>query len=159
MMNRAGFQMSGNGGGRFYGVMGMGRPLVLSGLRQPTAFCARNEERITVKPQSEIRNCERVRVRYYKVESGTIQRPNAGDGNTPCRISDSRGVRIYCLYGNVRQSGDKPMLEAVNSRDVLVAQLKAFLPDTFPRLIETSGQVRRAMPSSKTCALFARKAK
>ena len=157
MMNRAGFQMSGNAGGRFYGVMAMGRPLVWSGLRQPTAFYALNVERVTSNPQSEIKNCEHLRVYYYKVEAGTIQRANAGDGNTPCAISDSRDVRIYCLYGNVLQLGDKPMLDLANSDDVLVSQLKAFRPGTFPHVLETVGQTKAAVSSSQTCALFVRK--
>ena len=156
MMNRAGFQMSGNAGGRFYGVMAMGRPLVWSGLRQPTAFYALNVERVTSNPQSEIKNCEHVRVFYYKVEAGTIQRANAGDGNTPCRIADSRDVRIYCLYGNVLQLGDKPMLDVVNSDDVVVSQLKAFRPGTFPHITETVGQAKATVPSSQACALYVR---
>jgi hypothetical protein len=159
MMNRAGFQMSGNAGGRFYGVMAMGRPLVWSGLRQPTAFYALNVERVTSNPQSEIRNCEHLRVYYYKVEAGTIQRADAGDGNTPSRISNSRDVRIYCLYGNVLQLGDKPMLDVENSEDVVVAQLKAFRPGTFPHVTETIAQSKATVPSSRTCALMVRDAK
>lgn len=159
MLPRAAIHLSGNGGGRFYGLMAMGRPLVLSGLRQPAAFYALNVERITVNPQSEIRNCERVRVYYYKVEAGTIQRPNAGDGNTPCRIADSRDVRIYCLYGNVRQLGDKPMLEVANSNDLMVSQLKAFQPGGFPHITETSGPAKATVPSATACALFLREAK
>ena len=159
MMNRAGFQMSGNAGGRFYGVMAMGRPLVWSGLRQPTAFYALNVERVTSNPQSEIKNCEHVRVYYYKVEAGTIQRANAGDGNTPCRIFDSRDVRIYCLYGNVLQLGDKPMLDVANSDNVVVSQLKAFQPGSFPHITETFGHGKSTIPSSKTCTLFVRDTK
>ena len=159
MLTRAAIHFSGNGGGRFYGVMAMGQPLVLSGIRQPTAFYALNVERITVNPQSEIRDCAHIRAYYFKVEAGTIQRPNAGDGNTPCRISDSQDVRIYCLYGNVRQLGDRPMLDVVNSRDVLVAQLKAFQPGSFPHLTETIGGARSEMPSTRTCALFMRDAR
>jgi hypothetical protein len=156
MLTRAGFRISGNGGGRFYGVMAMGRPLILSGLRQPTAFYALNVERVTVNPQSEIEDCERLRVYYFKVEAGTIQRPNAGDGNTPGRISNSRDVRVYCMYGNVRQLGDRPMLDVVNSNGIVVSQLKAFSPGDFPHLIETRGQENSAVPSAKTCALFVR---
>lgn len=156
ILPRTGFHLSGNGGGRFYGMMAMGRPLVFSGLRQPTAFYALNVERITVNPQSQITNSEHVRVYYFKVEAGTIQRPNAGDGNTPCRISDSRDVRIYCFYGNVRQLGDRPMLEVVNARDVLVAQLKAFQPGSFPHIAETWGPVKAILPSAQACALFLR---
>jgi hypothetical protein len=156
MLTRAAFRISGNGGGRFYGVMAMGRPLILSGIRQPTALYALNVERVTVNPQSEIKDCERIRVYYFKVEAGTIQRPNAGDGNTPGRISDSRDVRVYCMYGNVRQLGDRPMLEVANSDRIMVSQLKAFSPGDFPHLVETRGQEIFVVPSSKTCALFVR---
>jgi hypothetical protein len=139
--------------------MAMGRPLVWSGLRQPTAFYALNVERVTSNPQSEFRNCEHVRVYYFKVEAGTIQRANAGDGNTPCRIADSRDVRLYCFYGNALQLGDKPMLEVANSDDVVVSQLKAFRPGTFPHVTETVGQTKATVPSSKACALLVRDSK
>ncbi len=156
MLTRAAFQISGNGGGRFYGVMAMGRPLIFSGIRQPTALYALNVERVTANPQSEIKDCEHLRVYYFKVEAGTIQRPNAGDGNTPGRISDSRDIRVYCMYGNVRQLGDRPMLEVVNSKPIVVSQLKAFSPGDFPHLIETCGQQSFTLPSAATCALFVR---
>jgi hypothetical protein len=156
MLARGRFHLSGNGGGRFYGVMAMGRPLVLDGLRQPTAFYALNVERVTVNPQSEIKNCEGVRVYYFKVEAGTIQRPNAGDGNTPCRVSDSRDIGIYCMYGNVRQLGDRPMLEVVDSDQVAVSQLRAFRAAEFPHLVEMRGQERKEVPSSRICSLFLR---
>jgi hypothetical protein len=156
MLTRAAFHISGKGGGRFYGVMAMGRPLILSGIRQPTAFYALNVERVTVNPQSEIKDCSHIRAYYFKVEAGTIQRPNAGDGNTPGRISDSQDIRVYCMYGNVRQLGNRPMLEVVNSRDVLVAQLKAFSPGGFPHLVETSGEAQSKIPSSTICSLFVR---
>jgi hypothetical protein len=151
---RAGLHLSGHGGGRFTGVMTMGRPLILDGVRQPTAFYALNVERVTDNPQSEIRNCENVRVYYYKVEAGTIQRPNAGDGNTPCRIASSRDVRVYCLYGNVRQLGEKPMLDVIDSERVQVSQLKAFAPAEFPHVSESCGGARSVVPSAQACALF-----
>jgi hypothetical protein len=156
MLSRAAFDISGNGGGRFYGVMSMGRPLVLNGIRQPTAWYALNVERVTENPQSEIKDCRHVRVYYFKVEAGTIQRPGAGDGNTPGRISDSQDVRVYCMYGNVRQLDDRPMLEVVNSNPVVVSQVKAFFPGDFPHLVERRGEERFVVPSSKPCALFVR---
>lgn len=156
MLTRAPLEISGNGGGRFYGVMAMRRPFILDGLRQPTRFYALNVERVTTNPQSEFRDCEDVRVYYFKVESGSIQRPNAGDENTPCRIAGSRNIRIYCMYGNVLKLVDRPMLDVVDSKDVAVSQLKAFRPGSFPHLIETFGEERHEIPSSKTCALFVR---
>lgn len=156
MLARAPLQISGAGGGRFYGVMAMGRPFVLEGIRQPTRFYSLNVERVTTNPQSTIRECGNIRVYYFKVESGTIQRENAGDANTPCRIVDSRDIRVYCMYGNVTRLVDRPMLEVVNSTDILVAQLKAFRPGNFPHVTETSDGDRNVIPSSKTCALFMR---
>jgi hypothetical protein len=158
MLSRAAFQIAGNGGGRFYGVMAMGRPLMLRGVRQPTALYALNVERVTENPQSEIQDCHHIRAYYFKVEAGTIQRPNAGDANTPCRISNSRDVRVYCMYGNVRGLNDRPMLDIVDSQEILVSQLKAFSPGPFPHLRETYGGQTVEMPSSTTCALFVREA-
>ena len=148
--------ISGHGGGRFYGVMAMGRPFILEGIRRPTSFYALNVERVTTDPQSQIRNCSHVRVYFFKVEAGTLNRPNAGDANTPCRISDSQDIRVYCMYGVVRNLGNRPMIEIVNSDDVTVAQLKTFSPSGFPHLIEMNGLEENEIPSSKTCALFVR---
>jgi hypothetical protein len=159
MLASGSLAVSGHGGGRFYGVMAMGRPLVLREIRQPTSFYALNVERVLSNPQSEIKDCSHIRVYYFKVEAGTIDRPNAGDGNTPCRISDSRDVRVYCMYGNVRQLGDRPMLDVVNSDGVVVSQLKAFQPGSFPHLTETCGETRSEIPSAKICALFVRDSK
>jgi hypothetical protein len=156
MLASGSLAVSGHAGGRLYGVMAMGRPLVLRGIRQPTSFYALNVERVVTNPQSEIRDCSGVRVYYFKVESGTIQRPNAGDANTPCRISDSRDVRVYCMYGNVLKLVGRPMLEIVNSQDLVVAQLKAFRSGDFPHVTETCGEATIEVPSTKMCALFVR---
>jgi len=147
---------SGHGGGRIYGMMAQGGPLVLQGIQQPLAFYALNVERKGTNPQSEITNCSQVRIYYFKVEAGTISRPDATDGNTPCRISDSQDVRVYCMYGVVRKLGERPMLEVVNSRDVAVSQLKTLNPGSYPHLIETFGSDKIVIPSSKIVALFAR---
>ncbi|MBN2316869.1 MAG: hypothetical protein JXM79_23270, partial [Sedimentisphaerales bacterium] len=148
--------ISGHGGGRFYGVMAMGRPFVLREIKQPTSFYAINIERVLTNPQSIIENCSHLRVYYFKVEAGTIDRPNAGDGNTPCRISDSQDIRIYCMYGNVKKLGDRSMLDVVNSNEIVVSQLKAFRPGSFPHLTETRGETQSEIPSEKICALFVR---
>lgn len=156
MLTSGSLAVSGHAGGRLYGVMAMGRPLVLKGIRQPTSFYALNVERVVTNPQSQIQDCSHIRVYCFKVESGTIQRPNAGDANTPCRISDSRDIRVYCMYGNVRKLVNRPMLEIVNSQDLVIAQLKAFRPGNFPHLTETCGQLASEIPSTKVCALFVR---
>jgi hypothetical protein len=148
--------ISANGGGRFYGVMAMGRPWVLKGIRHPTSFYALNVERVLSNPQSEIKDCSHLRIYYFKVEAGTISRANAGDGNTPCRIANSQDIRVYCMYGNVKQLGSRPMLDVVDSDQVVVSQLKAFQPGSFPHLTETRGDRNSDIPSSKTCALFVR---
>lgn len=147
---------SGNAGGRIYGMMARGGPLLVKGLQQPLAFYALNVERKGTNPQSEIAKCAHVRVYYFKVEAGTISRPDAGDGNTPCRISDSTDIRVYCMYGVVRKLGERPMLEVVNSRDVAVSQLKTLNPGSYPHLIETFGPDRVTLPSDRIVALFAR---
>jgi hypothetical protein len=148
--------LSGHGGGRIYGMMAQGGPLVVEGIKQPLAFYALNVERKGTNPQSEITSSAHVRIYYFKVEAGTISRENAGDGNTPCRISDSQDVRVYCMVGVVRKLGERPMLEVVNSRDVAVSQLKTLSPGPYPHIIETSGTDTIAIPSSKTVALFSR---
>lgn len=148
--------ISGHGGGRFYGVTAMGRPFRLHGIRQPTSFYALNVERVTTNPQSQIEDCAHVRVYFIKVEAGTLNRPNAGDANTPCRISNSEDIRVYCMYGVVRNLDDRPMLEVVNSDQVVVCQLKTFSPGKFPHLVETHGHDKYEIPCTKTCALFVR---
>ena len=146
--------------GRIYGMMAQGGPLVLKGIQQPLSFYALNVERKGTNPQSEITDCSHVRIYYFKVEAGTISRENAGDGNTPCRISNSRDVRIYCMYGVVRKLGERPMLEVVNStRRGRVAAEDACSRASFPHLTETFGPDKNAIPSSKIVALFVRNAK
>ena len=123
------------------------------------SFYALNVERVLTNPQSEIQDSSHIRVYYFKVEAGTINAANAGDANTPCRISDSQDVRVYCMYGNVRKLVGRPMLDMVNSDDVVIAQLKAFRPAEFPHVAETSGELRSEVPSTKICALFMRESK
>ena len=140
-------------------MMAKGGPLVVKGIKQPLSFYALNVERKGANPQSEITDCAHVRIYYFKVEAGTINRENGGDGNTPCRISNSQDIRVYCMYGVVRKLGDRPMLDVVNSRDVTVAQLKTLQPGSFPHITEVFGPGKSVIPSSKICALFVREAK
>jgi len=149
---------SGNSGGRFY-AGGMGRGHLLEGIKHSTSFYALNVERVLTDPQSEIRKCSNVRIYYFKVEAGTLQPGNPNidkDANTPCRISDSHNIRIYCMYGNIQKLVGKPMLEIVNSERVMVCQLKAFFPGKFPHIRETHKDKIYEIPSSKTCSLFVR---
>ena len=147
--------ISGHGGGRIYGATAMGRQLVMEGLKNPISLYSFNVERVTTNPQSVFRNCEHLRIYYFKVEAGTLNR--GGDANTPAAIENCRDVRIYSMYGNVRGLGKRPMLDVAHCDDILVSQLKAFRPEGFPHIteLEDNGSVIQ-LPSSKTCALFAR---
>jgi hypothetical protein len=156
LVNNKAVHISGNGGGRFFGRGAMSQQLIFDGLTQPTSFYALNVEHVRLNPQSEIRNSKHLRFYYFKVEAGTIPGPNAPDKNTPCRIVNSEDVRIYCMYGNVRQLGDRPMLDVVNSDGVVVSQLKAFQPGSFPHVTETFGTAKHQISSSKIGSLFVR---
>jgi hypothetical protein len=127
------------------------------GLRHPVSLYSFNVERVTTNPQSVIRGCKHLQIYYFKVEAGTLNR--GGDAHTPAAIFDSEDVRVYCMYGNVRDLGDRPMLQISNSEDIAVSQLKAFRPATFPHLVEMFGGERHEISSSKTCALFLRDGK
>lgn len=151
-----GLELSGHGGGRFYGLRFSGRTFTLSKVSQPTALYAFNVERVTTNPQSEIKNCSHLRIYYFKVEAGTIQRANAGDGNTPGRIAGCRDVRVYCMVGNVLQLGERPMLEVLDSDDIVVSQMNAFRPGTFPLLLEEHAGAKHMIPSTHPLALFVR---
>jgi hypothetical protein len=145
---------SGHAGGRFYGLMNMKRPLTIEGWTRPLSLYAFNVERVTSNPQSVIRNCRHLRIYYFKVEAGTLNR--GGDAHTPAAIIDCQDVGIYCMVGNVRDLGDRPMLEVENSNGIAVSQLKAFRPGSFPHLQETNDGARHVVPSSKALALFLR---
>jgi hypothetical protein len=159
MHARAPYRFSGNAGGRLYAMVAMGRQFLIENSRNPISFYSLNVERVTRNPQSLFRHARGVRVYYFKVEAGTRNggEVGGGDENTPARIEDSEDVRIYCMYGNVKGlSPRRAMLEVVNSRHVLVSQLKAFFPDLFPHLREVLGQEEHSIPSSKVASLYVR---
>lgn len=145
-----------SGGGRFYGIMARGGQFVLKGLRRPTSFYALNVERKGTNPQSLFSDCQGLRVYYFKVEAGTLNRPNAGDANTPCRIENSRDIRVYCMQGVTRKLENRPMLDVAGSDDIRVSQLKTFSPQGFPHLIEEYAGERHVIPCERACALFLR---
>jgi len=60
------------------------------------------------------------------------------------------------MYGNVKKPVNRPMLEIVDSRDVMVCQLKALAPGTFPHLRETREGKTYEIPPTQPCALFVR---
>jgi hypothetical protein len=157
MLAPAKMKVSQNGGGRIYGAMARGGPMVFKGTVQPLSFYALNVERISRNPQSTFDGCKHVRIFFFKVEAGTVNRPGNIDANTPCRISDSEDVRIYCMYGVVRDlTPERPMLEVIDSKDVHVSQLQTFSPGDFPHLIEAHRNNNLTIPSTVTCALFER---
>jgi len=159
MHARAPYRFSGNGGGRLYAMVAMGQQFLVENSRNPIAFYSLNVERVTQNPQSLFRRAKGVRVYYFKVEAGTRNSGEVGGGdeNTPARIEDSDDVRIYCMYGNVKGlSPERAMLEVVNSRHVLVSQLKAFFSDLFPHLREVLGQEAHSIPSSRIASLYVR---
>ncbi|TWU31749.1 glycosyl hydrolase family 28-related protein [Novipirellula artificiosorum] len=157
MLAPARMQFSATGGGKIFGAMARGGPMVFKGTRQPLEFYALNVERVSQNPQSIFDDCRDVRVYFFKVEAGSLNREEHPDANTPCRIQDSRNVRVYCMYGVVRHlTPDRPMMEIVNCDDVQVSQLQAFHPGVFPHLVEASGGQQFKIPSSSPCALFLR---
>jgi hypothetical protein len=159
MHARSRYRFTGNAGGRIHAMMAMGDQFLIEGIRNPLSFYSLNVERVTHNPQSVIDNSRGIRIYYFKVEAGTRNRGETGGGdeNIPCAIKSSEDVRIYCMYGNVKGlSQDRPMLEIVDSRRIIVSQLKAFRPDVFPHIKETIGGVQHSLPSSKTCALYLR---
>ena len=158
MLAPARLTFSANGGGRIYGAMARGGPMVFRGLRQPLSFYALNVERVNENPQSIFDDCQNVRIYFFKVEAGTINRPGNLDANTPCRIVNSENIRVYCMYGNVRRLGDRAMMEVIDSDDVQISQLKSFQSEGFPQLMERRGDSAYEIDSRTSCALFLREA-
>jgi hypothetical protein len=159
MHARSRYKFSGNAGGKLHAMVAMREQFLIENVRNPLAFYSLNVERVTQNPQSIISNSKNIRVYYFKVEAGTTNmgQTGGGDENTPVLIEDSEDVRVYCMYGNVKGlSSDRPMLEIVNSRNIMASQVKAFFPDVFPHIRETIGSVQNSIPSSKICALYIR---
>jgi hypothetical protein len=143
------FSFSGNGGGRFFGLTGR---KVISNNTQPVSLYAYNVERVQQNPMSIIQNAKNVKIFYLKVEAGTA----TNDSNTPMRIVDSENVRIYCSSGNVATLENRPMVDVVNSMDVLVSQVKSFKTGSFPNLRETMGTFTAEIGSDRLAALYIR---
>lgn len=159
MHARAPYRFSGNAGGKLHALIAMGEQFLVENTYNPLAFYSLNVERVTRNPQSIIRNSKKVRIYYFKVEAGTRNMGDIGGGdeNIPGCIENSEDVKVYCMYGNVKGlSRDRAMLEIINSRDIMVAQLKAFFPGVFPHVKETIGSETHTIPSSRICALYLR---
>jgi hypothetical protein len=159
MHARGRYAFSGNAGGRLYAISAMGDQFLVENVRNPLSFYSLNVERVTHNPQAVIRNSQKIRIYYYKVEAGTRNagETGGGDENTPGSVQNSRDVHIYCMYGNVKGlAASQPMLEIVDSKNIVVSQLKAFFPDVFPHLKEVIGTAEQTLPSLRQCALYIR---
>jgi hypothetical protein len=156
MLASSNLTISGNGGGRFYGLMAMRRALSLRKVRQPASFYAINVERVLSNPQAEVSGCSHLRFYYFKVEAATALGVEGADANTPCRIANSQDVRVHCMCGVVWKLGNRPMFDVEDSDNIVISQLKTFRPGEFPLLKETRAGVARSLPSSSECALFVR---
>jgi hypothetical protein len=147
------YTFSGNGGGRIYGLLG---GINISGNTMPISLYSYNVERIQVNPMSIIQNAKNVKIFYLKVEAGTIQNSSGTDYNTPMKVLNSENIRIYCVSGNVTTISQRPMVDVVNSTDVMVSQAKSFKTGDFPNLRETIGSVSVEIPSATMAALYLR---
>ncbi|TWT79196.1 Pectate lyase superfamily protein [Planctomycetes bacterium CA13] len=156
MLAPAKMRVSKNGGGRIYGAMARGGPMIISGTAQPLSFYALNVERVGHDPQSTFDGCTHIRIYFFKVEAGTVNRAEHPDANTTCRIIRCSDVRVYCMNGVVRHMKDRPMIEVIDSDDIQISQLQTFSPGDFAHLMETRGEHRFTLPSSKMCSLFIR---
>ncbi len=149
-----------NGGGRLYGASAMSQPFILEGITQPTTFYALNVERVHQDPQSEIRNCKNIRLFYLKVEAGTINssiEDDLQDANTPCRISNSENISIYCMTGVViKLREDQAMLSVVDSENIKLAHIKSFHPGAFPQVREVRKNETIEVPADKIASLYIR---
>jgi hypothetical protein len=154
-------RIQGNGGGKFYGFGAMHSPLIFEGIKNPTSFYALNVERVKKDPQSEIRNCSNVKVYYFKVEAGSSQSSNMedlSDANTPCIISNSDNISVYCMTGVViKLREDQPMLGVVDSKNIKLIHIKSFQPGVFPQVKEKYGNTDFFVPGDKLGSLYIRK--
>ena len=146
------YSLTGNAGGRFYGIA---VAINDNGTTMPISFYAYNIERAQSNPMSIIQNAKNVRIYYQKSEAGT--NGTGLDTNTPIQILNSSNVRIYCVSGNVINTGARPMVDVVNSTDVLVSQAKSFNDvGTFPNIRETLGSMVFEIPTTYMSALYVR---
>jgi hypothetical protein len=157
-------KISGNGGGRFYalrGIGGRGGESLIEGNTQPIFLYTLNIERRPTNPQGSIKNAKHVRIYYFKCEASEIGyganlAAGEGTGNTPLAIIDSEDIRVYCVNGNVVTSYQRPMVDVVNCRNILISQAASFNTGNFPQIRETFGNEVAEVPSTKVAALFLR---
>jgi hypothetical protein len=159
VMAPARLRITGNGGGRFCGVTGIHQGFRVEGTKEPIAFYALNVERIRTNPQSEIRNARNVRIYFLKVEAtptGYGVGVAEGTGNTPLAIVNSRDVRVYCVNGNVVTAEKRPMVDVINSEQILISHAKSFKTGDFSQVREVRGKAVIEVPSDRASALLVR---
>jgi hypothetical protein len=159
VMAPAQLRVSGNGGGRFCGVTGIGRGFRVEGTKERVAFYSLNVERIHTNPQSAIRGARNVRIYYLKVEAAPHGYGGAeavGTGNTPLGIFDSRDVRVYCVNGNVVTAEKRPMVDIVDSSQTMVFHAKSFRTGDFAQVRERWAGKTVEVGSDRTAALVVR---
>jgi hypothetical protein len=152
-----------NGGGKFYAVRGIGGReeggKLFEGTRQPISIYTLNIERRTTNPQSFVRDVKHLKIFYLKCEASPIGytvEKGTDSGNTPLAIFDSEDVKVYCACGNVVTSKKRPFIDVVNSRNVMVTQVKSFKTGDFPQIRETFCNSSKEIPSDRVAALFLR---
>jgi hypothetical protein len=151
-----------NGGGRFYAtrsIGGRGSGRLLENTTQPIAMYALNVERVPINPQSYIKNCKNVSIFYLKSEAspnGFFEVNGPNSANTSLSIIDSNNIKIYCVNGNILTTGNKPVIEVVNSRNVAISQIKTNWPADFPQIREKLEDIIVEVPSERIVALYIR---
>lgn len=151
-----------SGGGRLYAMRGIGRggdSKLIEGSKQAIAIYTLNVERRTTNPQAYIKNADNVRIYFFKCEA-SVHGHGVGvaenTGNTPLAIIDSNNVKVYCVNGLVTTAEKRPMMDVVNSRNVLITQARTFQAGDYPQVRETFGDVVNEIPSDRVAALFIR---
>jgi hypothetical protein len=149
------FAFSGNGGGRFYGL---DRMSILGGNKAPVSIYSYNVERVTKNPMFEIKNASNIKIFYFKCEAGTTNSGNGNDYNTPLKISDSQNIRIYGVSGVTKTKEDRPMVDVVNSTDIMVAVVKSLdsSSTSAPTIRETIGSNSVEIPRNTVASLYMR---
>ncbi len=151
-----------NGGGRFYAMRnigGRGNATLFEGTKQPIYLYTLNIERRTTNPQSLVKNVKGLRIFYFKSEASPVgfsAEGGSNSGNTPMQIVDSEDVKIYCVCGNVETLEQRPFIDVLNSRKIIISQLKSFKTGDFPQIRETFNGQKIEIASDRTAALFIR---
>jgi len=146
---------SGNGGGRFYGMPKM---KTIGGNIAPLSIYSYNVERGNTNPMSEIKNAKNINIYYFKVEAGTVSSGTGKDFNTPVKIIDSENIRLYSVTGVTKTIEDRPIVDVVNSQNVMVALVKSLDTSTSsaPAINETVGSEKTLFERNKALCMFIR---